>query len=107
MSLSLFYLIRRRSTRSNGVAFLFHSLELYKDPKDRSSIMQPGPLQKNAMHPQYIDILMQCIREPVIAHTGSFDQLEFCIWLVTEVTYHTEDLDDSNIVRGNKCASRK
>lgn len=60
-------------------------------------MMRPGPLQEQTQHPRYVDILTRCIRETYIAHMGTFDELEFCVWLVTEVTYHTEQTGSDEV----------
>jgi hypothetical protein len=63
-------------------------------------MLQEGPLQKALRHPRYVDILAKCIREPFIAHMGKFDEMEFCLWLVTETEYHpTEGDEDGDDVR--------
>lgn len=57
-------------------------------------MLQEGPLQKAFQHPRYVDILAKCIREPFIAHMGKFDEMEFCLWLVTETEYHPTEADE-------------
>jgi hypothetical protein len=57
-------------------------------------MLQAGPLQQSVKHPKYVDILAKCLREPFIAHMGTFDETEFCIWLVVTADFHSADGED-------------
>lgn len=51
-------------------------------------MLRAGPLQQAFKHPAYVDILMKCVREPFIAHMGTFDETMFCLFLVLQVEFH-------------------
>jgi hypothetical protein len=70
---------------------------MQKKPEDRCSALQPGPLQLAIKHPAYVSILMQSLREPVIAHMGAFDEAEFGLWVLNAVDFHSEALSESEI----------
>lgn len=89
---------------SNIIAFVtdlhsscLSSIEVQKKPELRSKALQPGPLQSSVKHPEYVDVLMQGLREPFIAHLGAFDDTELGLWILNGIQFHSEALGDVNI----------
>ncbi|UZJ52445.1 hypothetical protein CBS101457_001765 [Exobasidium rhododendri] len=72
-------------------------IEAQKKPEKRCKALKAGPLQQAIRYPAYVDILMQGLREPFIAHMGVFDEDEFGLWILNGVEFHSEALNDTDV----------